>query len=265
MKKPVYNENWDYETKRLYEHDLEEIWDKNISPCVFYAYHKRLKMIISKIINFLPIGSSILDIGSAQATIPLILAEIGYKVIANDIREHFLFYAKMRYERGNILFLAGNYEEIKFKINFDLITACEVIEHLSAPQFFFRKIYSDLKKNGYLILTTPNGAFVRNKLPTYNKIKGKKISKDLIYSADGDKHFFAFRLNELLKILKDSGFRIEEVLFFNSFLILGHIKTKILNKILPYKFINFIDDLIISSSILKEKLSENILIICKKI
>lgn len=265
MKKPLYFEGWDYETKKVYKHDVEEIWDKNISPCIYYAYQKRLKIIISKIINLIAKNSLILDIGSAQATIPLILAEIGYKILANDIRTNFLIYAKMKYEKGDIFFLAGNYEEINFKINFDLITAFEVIEHLPNPYYFLRKVHNDLKKNGYLILTTPNGLFIRNKLPSYYDIKGKKICKDFIYSADGDKHFFAFRLSELIKILSHNGFKIEGVGFINSFLILGHIKTKILNKFLSPKFINFIDDLIISSSILKEKLSENILIICKKI
>lgn len=264
MRKPIFKNCWNEEIRRLYEHDLEEIWDSNIHPWIYNAYQKRLKKIVSIIVKSINKNNLILDIGSAQATIPLILAEIGYKVLVNDIRHDFLKYAKLRYEKGEIYFIAGNYESLIFKKKFDLITALEVIEHVPYPDNFLRKIYNDLNKRGILIITTPNGNFIRNKLPSYSSIKGKVIQKDFIYSADGDRHFFAFRTSEITKLLMNNGFKIKRFYFINSFLILGHMKTKFLYKIFSKKIISFLDKLMTTSTILKRYLSENFLIICEK-
>ena len=47
---------------------------------------------------------TVLDIGAAQATLALLLAESGRSVTAVDIRPQFLEYAKTRYQRGDIRF-----------------------------------------------------------------------------------------------------------------------------------------------------------------
>lgn len=47
-------------------------------------------------------------------------------------------------------------EDFTFKEKFDVIFAGELIEHLSNPGLFFERCRKHLKKNGLLILTTPN-------------------------------------------------------------------------------------------------------------
>ena len=49
-----------------------------------------------------------------------------------------------------------NAEEISFKNKFDVIFAGELIEHLTNPGSFLKSSKKALKKNGIIILTTPN-------------------------------------------------------------------------------------------------------------
>uniref|UniRef100_A0A7C4YJD1 Methyltransferase domain-containing protein n=1 Tax=candidate division WOR-3 bacterium TaxID=2052148 RepID=A0A7C4YJD1_UNCW3 len=264
MKKPDFSPDWDDEIKRVYQHDIEEFWEPEIAPSVYNAYHRRNEVILNIIRNLLPKNSLILDIGCAQGTLSLILAEEGYNVFANDIRESFIEYAKLRYEKGNIKFIVGNFEEIEFKEKFDLIIGTEIIEHLPEPFRFIRKVQNILKENGYFILTTPNGRYIRNKNPSYFEIKGKKIDKKYIYSADGDMHYFAFKPFELIRIINYCGFKDLKIGFLNSFIICGHMKTAFLYRLFPVRFINFIDKIMTNSSFTREIFSETILIVCRK-
>lgn len=49
-----------------------------------------------------------------------------------------------------------NAEEMKFKEKFDVVFAGELIEHLANPGLFLRSAKKVLKKNGIILLTTPN-------------------------------------------------------------------------------------------------------------
>lgn len=52
--------------------------------------------------------------------------------------------------------IVGNAENFNINKKFEVITSCELIEHLSNPSAFLESLKIHLKKNGEIILTTPN-------------------------------------------------------------------------------------------------------------
>src|ERR1700674_5506413 len=116
MNAPTYNDAWPDDVKALYRHDMQEMWDPTIAPQVWNQYHNQLDIYV-----VLADGEEcldILDVGCAQGTLALLLAEKGHRVCAMDIRQQFLDYAKTRYEKGDITFICGNPLEIKLQNRF---------------------------------------------------------------------------------------------------------------------------------------------------
>lgn len=58
--------------------------------------------------------------------------------------------------------LCGNAENIQLNKKFDVVVGGELIEHVSNQGIFLDNIYNVLKKNGKLIITTPNAFSLRN-------------------------------------------------------------------------------------------------------
>ena len=81
-----------------------------------------------------------------------------------------------------------NFENEKFKFEnnkFDLVTAISVIEHLANPSNFLSEINIILKKDGFLILVTPNWEFDMKNFyddPTHVKPYTKKSIDFLLRS-----------------------------------------------------------------------------------
>src|SRR5207342_664659 len=99
---PVYNPAWPDDVKALYRHDMQEIWDRRLTPQIWNQYHNQLDYYLG-IAGDEPL--SVLDVGCAQGTLALLLAERGHHVTAVDIRPQFLDYAKSRHTHGDIRFL----------------------------------------------------------------------------------------------------------------------------------------------------------------
>src|SRR5207237_7478145 len=105
MKRPVFDPNWPSEVVEIYRNDLREMWDPSIERQMFHLYHNQLELYRSIARRY---GArTILDVGCAQGTLALLLAEDGHDVTAVDIRPAFLDYEKTRFQRGNIRFLAS--------------------------------------------------------------------------------------------------------------------------------------------------------------
>jgi SAM-dependent methyltransferase len=68
---------------------------------------------------------------------------------------------------------------------FDGVICIEVIEHVNEDRDFVSQIHRVLKPGGWLLLTTPNGDYIRNEPPNYNP--------------DHVRHYTRAQLNELLE------------------------------------------------------------------
>jgi 2-polyprenyl-3-methyl-5-hydroxy-6-metoxy-1,4-benzoquinol methylase len=85
-----------------------------------------------------------------------ILSEVAKSVIAVDIDETAIKYAKKYYNADNIQYIQKDCYKLEFEdCSFDKIVSIETIEHLPDPVPFIKKIYKLLKKGGIVIISTP--------------------------------------------------------------------------------------------------------------
>lgn len=143
--------------------------------------------------------SSIIDIGCGEG---LFLQEI--KNYVNNVYgiEPAKSYAAYAKENMNLNIHQGILESFEGPDNsFDIVTMFHVLEHLPSPSHALGKIYSWLKKNGYIVIEVPN-----IEGPT---AKYKGLNWELIYP----EHRFHFSPGSLQYLLKKNGFEIISVKF----------------------------------------------------
>jgi 2-polyprenyl-3-methyl-5-hydroxy-6-metoxy-1,4-benzoquinol methylase len=191
MKPPVFDANWPEEVCQLYRHDLQEIWDSTIAIHIWNQYHNQLDLYLELVDREKRLD--ILDVGCAQGTLALLLAEKGHRVVAVDLRQQFLDYAASRVETGDIRFVCGNVFDLEFDRNFDLIFANQILEHLVRPVEFTRRLAGWLKPGGRIVITTPNCDYAMNRLPSYSELGDPAAHESSQFTADADEHFFAYR------------------------------------------------------------------------
>src|SRR6187397_3065764 len=102
MKPPVFDPTWPSDVQALYRHDVQEMWDRSIAPQIWNQYQNQLSIYCGLADGSGPLD--VLDVGCAQGTLALLLAERGHRVCAMDIRQQFLDYAASRHESGAIRF-----------------------------------------------------------------------------------------------------------------------------------------------------------------
>lgn len=78
------------------------------------------------------------------------------EVVGVDISMEAVNYAKEKYLHRKITFIKGDAEKLPFDEQFDVIITLETIEHLHEQLAFLQEMKRVLKKDGVLILSTPN-------------------------------------------------------------------------------------------------------------
>jgi 2-polyprenyl-3-methyl-5-hydroxy-6-metoxy-1,4-benzoquinol methylase len=264
MKPPVFDANWSEEIKALYRHDVQEMWDDSLNRHIWNQYHNQLRVYLG-LAGFpeLTGAKKILDVGCAQGTLALLLAEKGHDVVALDLRPGFLEYAQTRYTHGRIRFIAGNALEYEFEGRFDLVFANQIVEHLVYPERLVGRLKGMLNAGGKLVLTTPNWHYIRNNLPSFEAIGDPAQFEHLQFTADGDGHFFAYRASELINIFVAAGFKNIESSFFESPFISGHLKLRHLHKVVPLKLLHALDYSVLASP-LRQYLAHQLMIVAER-
>lgn len=242
MKPPIYNESWSEEIKALYRHDVQEMWDASLNRHIWNQYHNQLNLYL----NLAGCSNGegprkILDVGCAQGTLALLLAERGNDVVALDLRPHFLEYAQSRYTHGQIRFVAGNALECELHERFDLVFANQIIEHVVYPERLVERLTGFLKEAGRLVITTPNWHYVRSSLPSFKEIGDPAQFENRQFTADADGHFFAYKATELLNIFAAAGLKNIKLVFFESPFISGHMKLRYIHHLLPLRLLQALD------------------------
>jgi SAM-dependent methyltransferase len=243
VKPPVYDPGWPEDVRALYRHDLQEMWDRSVAPQIWNQYHNQLDLYL-RIAGDTPLR--ILDVGCAQGTLALMLAERGHTVTAIDIRPQFLAYAKSRYTKGDIQFIAANALEDELPGEHDLIFANQVIEHLVYPRQFLSRLGLLLKPGGCLVTTTPNHDYIKNHLPNYTELGDPRGWEHLQFTADGDGHFFAYSAEELQTLFESVGFAQVRTRYFESPFISGHMKLRYLHGTAPAPALQALDRLMLA-------------------
>jgi 2-polyprenyl-3-methyl-5-hydroxy-6-metoxy-1,4-benzoquinol methylase len=257
MKPPIFNADWPEDVKALYRHDMQEMWDRTVAPHVWNQYHNQLDY-------YLAIAGtqskSILDVGCAQGTLALLLAERGHHVTAVDLRPTFLDYASLRHTHGDVRFIAANVLEDDIPGDYDLIYANQIVEHLVYPAQLLQRLRARLKPGGRLVMTTPNGDYFKNALPSFRQLGDVRDWEHMQHTADGDGHFYAYLREELVGLFEAAMFAQVSGTFFESPMISGHTKVRHLHPFLPAVVFRVLDKVIIGRPWLGRRLSHQLLV-----
>lgn len=112
----------------------------------------------------------------------------------------------------NIPFREANFDKkIPFRNSFfDGVVSIEVIEHLENPAIFIKELSRILRKNGELIITTPNIQNVKSKLQFLFNSEFHWFQESE-FGDNGSKHVSPLYWRELLFLLKKYGFRVNRL------------------------------------------------------
>lgn len=240
MKQIACQDSWPESWKLSYRFDLEEIWGRISNRGYAYAYETRRQQTLALIEgaqDALPPGARVLDIAAAQGNFSLLLAEMGYRVTWNDLRSELADYTRLKHEHGHIDYAPGNAFELQFAQPFDAVLITEVIEHVAHPDDFLRKTAQLVRPGGYVFMTTPNGAYLRNTLPKFSDCKDPRVHEAAQFQPDADGHIFLLHPEEIHQMAAQSGLVVEEVTFFTNPLTNGHLKTEALLRLLPQRWV----------------------------
>ena len=240
-----FNSSWNSNVKKLYEYDLLEIYGMSNRSNLEYKipYWNRRDFVIKELDQRKDTIRSVFDVGAAQGNFSLALAENGFKVTWNDIRDDIVEYVKAKYEYGDIDFVLGNIFEINSDVRYDCVLITEVIEHVAHPDQFLMKCRDFLEPNGIIVMTTPNGRYFRNKLPKFSECSDPSQFELLQFRPDSDGHIFLLHPEEITKLAADCGMSVQKVQFFNNFFTSGHIKLRYILKYFPISIIKLLESL----------------------
>lgn len=238
MKKLQFDPNWPDSWKYSYPYDQQEIYGQISNYGYAYAYANRRRKTIELLQKYAPKGSRLLDIAAAQGNFSLTLAEAGYRVTWNDLREDLADYVRLKYEHGSIEYCPGNAFEIDFQQPFDAVLITEIIEHVAHPDEFLAKCGSLVKPGGHIIMTTPNGEYFRNSLPKFSDCPDPSQFESTQFGPNSDGHIFLIHADELDGFAKNAGLTLVKTDFFTNPLTNGHVKTETLLRVLPKSIVN---------------------------
>ena len=194
------------------------------SPPSYLAFGRMRALLASLHTAALP-GQRVLEVAAGDGALAAGLAAAGRQVTANDLRTEHLQASLQHFAAGaRVRTLGGNVFELDAATvgTFDLIIACEVIEHVAHPDHFLAKLHSLLALDGALYLTTPNGRYFRNKLPSFSQVSDPAELEQRQFKPDADGHLFLLTPAELRALGHAAGFAEIAISFAGSPFITGH-------------------------------------------
>ena len=121
----------------------------------------------------------VLDIASGEGYGSFVLAKNADFVYGVDISEEAITYAKKNYRKDNLEFRVGNTSKIPLDSNsVDIVVSFETIEHHDQHDEFMKEIKRVLKKDGKLIISSPNKKYYSDENNTTNHFHIKELYED---------------------------------------------------------------------------------------
>lgn len=140
----------------------------------------------------------LLDVGCGSGYFLAKMRDLGWEVIGLEPDERS---AELAHKRFNLDVRKGTIEQAHFpEDSFDAITMNHVIEHLADPIESLQECKRILKKDGKLIVLTPN---IRS--------LGSRIFGNAWFPLDPPRHFFIFSSLSLKSCVKKAGFNVLEL------------------------------------------------------
>ena len=221
MRLPAYREDWPESWKISWQYDSEETGSCPSKLGYRFAYQCRFDRTIRLVRSAASPPATILDVGAAQGTISLALAELGYDVTWNDFRADLAGYVQEKHTAGLIRYLPGNVLEQVQGTRYDVIVATEVIEHVAHPDVFLRHLATMLQSGGSIVLTTPNGDNFRNRLPRFSLQSDLSAFEGDQFKPDADGHIFLLYEGEIRAMAREAGLHVDSLELFQTHLAYG--------------------------------------------
>lgn len=253
MRQPTFQDNWLPSWKSSYHYDLLEIYGVSDTLGYAYAYNNRKKHTLELIQKAAKPGAKILDVAAAQGNFTLLLAELGYEVTWNDLREDLIDYVKLKWESGLVHYASGNIFDLNYDGQFDVVLITEVIEHVAHPDDFLKSIAKMLKPGGHIVLSTPNGGYFKNNLPRFSDCSDPSQYEAIQFQPNSDGHIFLLHLDEIERLVNQAGLVIEEIRLVTNPLTNGHIKLHHILKILPKSWVKNFEEFTYSMTLAWKK------------
>jgi ubiquinone/menaquinone biosynthesis C-methylase UbiE len=196
-----------------------------------YAYLNELKYsyvrTISDVVPLLQKGMKILEVGSLFGVVSIALKQLGFSVTGIDIPEfHQSVRLRKLYAKHDIPFDKANLRHYKLPYldkSFDMVIACEVIEHFNFnPLPVFQEINRVLKNGGYVDIATPNQACIDNRLKL---LIGRSVHERIQYFFDQldrnkniivSTHWREYTMKEAVEIFERMDFQIIRKHYFKE-------------------------------------------------
>ncbi len=243
MKRPTLDPAWPPSWQSSYAYDLEEVYGPISHLGYAYAYKSRRRETLRLLTEVLSPGASVLDVAAAQGNFSLALAEMGYAVTWNDRRAELADYVRLKYERGSIRYAPGDAFEVDLPEPFDAALITEVIEHTAHPDQFLARIATLVRPGGYLIMTTPNGAYFRNHLPKFSECTDPTVYESSQFKPDSDGHIFLLHPEEIAPLAASAGLLLERCALMTNPFTAGHMKSRWLLQATPRSVVRQIENL----------------------
>jgi 2-polyprenyl-3-methyl-5-hydroxy-6-metoxy-1,4-benzoquinol methylase len=167
----------------------------------------------------------VLEVAAGGAGLAASLASSGCSVTVNDLLDESTKEAIKEYSNADVIqFIGGNLFDLSPEQTgkFELVVACEVIEHVAHPLDLLTHLKKFLEPQGRILLTTPNGSHFRNQLPTYKEVVDFSELESRQFMPDADGHLFLFTPGELFDLAAAAGMRIERLTCWGTPMLSGH-------------------------------------------
>ena len=233
--------NWPEAWRLSYSYDKEEIYGEIGCRGYAYAYDNRRRCTLELLKKAVAPGASVLDIAAAQGNLSIAAAELGYRVTWNDLRAELADYVRRKDSTATLSYAPGNAFDLHFPSLFDAVIITEVIEHVAHPDDFLAKTASLVKPGGYIVMSTPNGGYFRNRLPRFSECDDPAVFESQQFGPNGEDHIFLLHEDEVRNFAAAVGLKVAQLWLFNSPLTSGHVKLEPLLWQLPRSVVDGVE------------------------
>ena len=150
-------------------------------------------------------GKKVLDVGCGSGEIGVLLIAQGNEVFGIDVSTSCVELAIKKGIKARVCDFTK--DSLPFDTMFDVVLAGEVIEHLYDTQYFLNNVFTWLKNDGFLVLSTPNVATLGRRLLL---LVGKNPHLEFSLENNAAGHIRYFTKDALFCLLLAVGFEIVE-------------------------------------------------------
>jgi 2-polyprenyl-6-hydroxyphenyl methylase/3-demethylubiquinone-9 3-methyltransferase len=167
--------------------------------------HQYLFPVVNALVEHLPAGSSVLDLGCGNGSFLSLFQGRGWKLYGSDFSPTGIEMARQTFPEITFFLAdasapAGDIRDRVGQV--DAILSTEVIEHLYDPRGFLRTAHELLKPGGTLVLSTPYHGYLKN---LFLAVTGKLDQHFTVLWDHGHIKFWSRKT--LTKALEEAGFK----------------------------------------------------------